>query len=120
MMAIKQPYNVNVAADVASRAALRHRASVMETVQMLVAERARLVEALRPFPWLKPNPSQANFVLFNVEGRSAGELAAALRRRGVLVRHYNRPDLRDCIRISAGRPHDTDRLVQVLAEVAHA
>jgi len=120
MMAIKQPYNVNVAADVAARAALRHRGAVMETVRMLIAERSRLVEALRPFPWLKPNPSQANFVLFNVEGRSAGELAAALRTRGVLVRHYNRPDLRDCIRISAGRPRDTDRLVQVLSEVAHA
>lgn len=120
MMAIKQPYNVNVAADVAARAALRHRGAVMETVQLLIAERSRLVESLRQFPWLRPNPSQANFVLFNVEGRSAGELALALRRRGVLVRHYNRPDLRDCIRISAGRPQDTDRLVQVLSEVAHA
>jgi histidinol-phosphate aminotransferase len=118
MMAIKQPYNVNVAADVAARAALAHRGEILETVAMLVAERQRMVAELARFDWLKPYRSDANFVLFRVVGRSAFELAMALRRKGVLVRYYDRPDLHQCVRISAGRPHDTDRLVAALQEVA--
>jgi histidinol-phosphate aminotransferase len=38
----------------------------------------------------------------------------------VLVRYYDRPDLRDCIRISAGRPSDTDRLIKALEEIPAA
>ena len=64
--------------------------------------------------WLQPLPSQANFVLFKVDGRDAGEVVAALRSKGVLVRHYSRPDLAGYIRISAGRPGDTDRLMEAL------
>jgi histidinol-phosphate aminotransferase len=120
MMAIKQPYNVNVAGDVAARAALQSRAEIFETVRMLVEERDRMVGQLARFSWLKPYPSDANFVLFYVEGRRAGDVAAALRTRGVLVRHYDRPDLQQCIRISAGRPEDTDRLVSALLEVEQA
>lgn len=120
MMAIKQPYNVNVAADVAARAALAHRGEVMESVRMLVAERDSIVERLAAFPYLHPYPSSSNFVLFRVEGRDAGSLAQALRRDGVLVRHYNTAALRGCIRISAGRPQDTDRLVDALARLENA
>jgi histidinol-phosphate aminotransferase len=67
--------------------------------------------------WLKPLPSQANFVLFEVEGRSAADVASALRSKGVLVRYYQRPDLANYIRISAGRPEDTDRLIAALREI---
>jgi len=121
MMAIKQPYNVNVAADVAARTAIEHRATIMETVRCLVAERDRMVEALLEFPWLSPRPSDANFVLFAVgEGRNAAAVAKALRERGVLVRYYDAPELQGYIRISAGRPEDTDRLVGALREVNSA
>lgn len=114
MMAIKQPYNVNIAAEVAAIAALRHRAEIFETVRMLTAERDRMIGSLARFGWLRPFPSEANFVLFDVVGRSAAAVAEGLRRQGVLVRYYNRPLLENCIRISAGRPEDTDRLVQTL------
>jgi histidinol-phosphate aminotransferase len=121
MMAIKQPYNVNVAADVAARAAIEHRATIMETVRCLVAERDRMVAALGEFGWLRPHPSDANFVLFALgEGRAAGVVARALRERGVLVRYYDVPELQGYIRISAGRPEDTDRLVEALREVDQA
>jgi histidinol-phosphate aminotransferase len=120
MMAIKQPYNVNVAADVAARAAIEHRGTIMATVRCLVTERDRMVEQLRQFDWLTPHPSEANFVLFAVHGRPAGDVARALRQRGVLVRYYDRPELSGYIRISAGRPEDTERLVKALREVGAA
>jgi histidinol-phosphate aminotransferase len=57
-------------------------------------------------------------VLFRVgDGRSAKGVAASLRRRGVLVRYYDRPDLANYIRISTGRPEDTERLLEALNAV---
>jgi len=121
LTAIKQPYNVNVAAEAAALAALEHRGVIFETVRAIVAERDRMVQRVRTgCPWLVPQPSDANFVLFAVEGRDAGDVAASLRRQGVLVRHYQRPDLRNFIRISAGRPEDTDRLLEALRSLEAA
>ncbi|MCC6386090.1 MAG: histidinol-phosphate transaminase [Dehalococcoidia bacterium] len=114
MMAIKQPYNVNVAADVAARVAIEHRGQIAEMVSAMVAERDRMARLVAETGWLRPLPSEANFVLFEVHGRSALEVRDGLRRQGVLVRYYDRPDLRNYIRISAGRPEDTDRLLAAL------
>ena len=118
MLAIKQPYNVNAAGDAAARAALAHRDELLATVRAIVAERDRLSREVGALDWLAPHPSDANFVLFDVKAGDSGEVAAALRRRGVLVRRYDRPDLANKLRISAGRPRDTDRLLEALKEVA--
>ena len=114
LMAIKQPYNVSVPAEAGALAALNHRAEIFETVRCIVEERERMTALVSAMGWLKPLPSTANFVLFEVAGRPAGEVAASLRSRGVLVRFYDSPLLRNYIRISAGRPEDTDRLVAAL------
>ena len=117
MMSLKQPYNVNVAADAGARAAIAHFAEIKETIASIVAERDRMVRLCSELGWLEASPSQANFVLFRVEGRRAKDVAAGLRKNGVLVRYYDRPDLANYIRISAGRPEDTDRLVAALREL---
>jgi histidinol-phosphate aminotransferase len=114
MMAIKQPYNVNVAADAGARAAIANFGEIRETIACIVAERERMSGLCAELGWLRPLPSQANFVLFEVEGRSARDVAAALRSKGVLTRYYDRPELANYIRISAGRPEDTDRLMDAL------
>jgi histidinol-phosphate aminotransferase len=110
----KQPYNVNVAATVAGLTSLAHRAEIAVTVDALIREVARLERALAACAFLRPYPSRANFVLCRVEGRDARELKAALAERGVLVRYYAKPGLENCIRVSAGRPADTDALLAAL------
>jgi histidinol-phosphate aminotransferase len=110
----KQPYNVNVAATVAGLAALTCRPEVQATVDSLVFERDRLLRELAKFPFLQPHPSHANFVLCRVIGRDAAALKTALARQGVLVRYYARPGLENTIRVSAGRPSDTDALLGAL------
>ena len=114
MMALKQPYNVNVAAEAGAIAAIEHYAEIRETIASITAERDRMAGLCAQLGWLKPLPSQANFVLMAVEGHTAKDVAAALRSKGVLVRYYDRPDLANYIRISAGRPEDTDRLIEAL------
>jgi len=116
MWKIKQPYNVNVAASLAALASLQDREWLREKVALIVQERERMVMELGRFDWLRPYPSQANFVLFRVLGRDARQLKLDLEQQGVLVRYFNKPGLDNCIRISAGRPSDTDRLAAALRE----
>lgn len=117
LLKAKQPYNVGVAATVAGLASLAHRAEIQATVDALIVERERLLKELAQFSFLCPYPSQANFVLCRVVGRDAKALKEALASRGILVRHYAKPGLGNCIRVSAGRPEQTDALLAALAEV---
>jgi len=113
----KQPYNINVAATVAGLASLAHRVEIQVTVDALIIERGRLFRELANFPFLRPYPSQANFVLCRVVDRDAKGLKEALAARGILLRHYTKPGLENCIRVSAGRPEQTDALLTALAGV---
>lgn len=110
----KQPYNVNVAATVAGLASLRHVDQIRDAVERLRAERMRLYGALQQIPFLRPHPSEANFILCDVVDREGKTLKLALEQQGILVRHYNKPGLQNCIRISVGRPDQTDRLLAAL------
>ncbi len=115
VMKVKMPYNLNAAAQAAALASLEDLPVLLERVRAIAGERERMLAALRSIGWLRPFPSQANFILCQVVGRDAAEVWAGLRRQGVLVRRYSHPLLRDCIRISVGRPQDTDSLLEALA-----
>ncbi|MCB9420674.1 MAG: histidinol-phosphate transaminase [Ardenticatenaceae bacterium] len=117
MWKIKQPYNINVAASLAALAALQDRDWLADKVALIVQERERMAAELAQFDWLQPYPSHSNFVLFRVLGRDARQLKLDLEQRGVLVRYFNKPGLDNCIRISAGKPEETDRLVAAMKEI---
>ncbi len=111
----KQPYNVNVAASMAAQVSLEHTNELIEVVERLKNERARLFSALQNISHLKPYPTQSNFILCQVTGRDAAELKARLAQEyGIFIRYFSKPGLKDCIRISVGRPQDTDKLISAL------
>src|ERR1700722_2249626 len=56
-------------------------------------------------------PSSANFVFARHPARDGSELAAALRERGVLVRHFNKPRTAPYLRITVGTEDDVRRLI---------
>jgi histidinol-phosphate aminotransferase len=115
---IKQPYTPNVAGSVAAIAALSDTRYLSDIVKRIVAERARLGEWLSSFNWLQVYPSEANFLLCRIENHDARQLKLELEQRGILVRYFDKAGLRDCIRISVGRPEDTDRLIQAIQSIA--
>jgi histidinol-phosphate aminotransferase len=111
----KQPYNVNVAASVAAQISLDHGDELKAVVERLKNERARLFSSLQGISYLKPYPTQSNFILCKVIQRDAAELKSRLaHEHGIFIRYFNKPGLRDHIRISVGREQDTDRLMQAL------
>jgi histidinol-phosphate aminotransferase len=111
----KQPYNVNVAASLAAQVSLEHAGELEKVVGRLAAERSRLSAALREIPYLQTYPTQSNFILCKVIGRGAAELKTRLaQEHGIFIRYFDKPGLRDHIRISVGRPQDTDVLIRAL------
>lgn len=113
----KQPYNVNVAAAVAGLASLRHVEQIYAVVKKIKAERERLFAALCSIRYLRPYPSQSNFILCDVIGREGKTLKLELEVQGILVRHYKKRGLENCIRISVGRPEQSDRLMVALRDL---
>ena len=111
---IKQPYNVNVAATLAAMASLEDIATLQSNLEKLIAERDRLSEALSEISFLRPYPSHSNFILCRVIDRDARALKLALEQQGILVRYFDKPGLRDCIRISVGKPEHTEALIEAL------
>jgi len=65
-------------------------------------------------------PSQANFLFVRHPRRDAGELAAGLRARAVLVRHLRGPRIDAFLRISVGTRDQCARLVDALREILAA
>jgi len=111
----KQPYNVNVAANVAAQVSLEHVDELAKVVELLINERKRLFESLQKISYLKPYATRSNFILCKVVGRDAAELKTQLaQNHGVFIRYFNKPGLRDHVRISVGRPQDTDALLKAL------
>lgn len=114
---IKPPYNVNVAGQVAALASLEDLDYLRDKVSAIVGERERLMGELARFGFLRPWPSEANFILCHVLRGDAKALKSALAQRGIFVRYYDTPLLRDAIRMTVGRPEDTDALLSALREV---
>ncbi|GAI95524.1 unnamed protein product, partial [marine sediment metagenome] len=114
LLRIKIPYNVNVAALVAVQESLKDMNYLMGRVEAIIAERGRLFGELEKLRWLKPFPSQANFILCLVLNGEARELRQTLQDKGILARYFDEPVLRDFIRFSVGKPEHTDALIKVL------
>jgi len=117
IMAAIMPYSVNVAAQVAVKESLKDLDYLSANIEKITRERDRLFGKLNGFSWLKPYPSQANFIWCLVSTVEAAKLNGQLEARGILVRHFNTPQLKDFIRISVGKPQDSDILERTLREI---
>ena len=117
LLKIKLPFTVNAAAVVAVRETLADIDYVLDKVKAIVAERERLFGKLSKLEWLKPFPSQANFIFCNVLKGKASEIQQELENRGILVRYFDQPLLRNAIRISVGKPEENDALIKALQEI---
>ncbi len=118
LMKIKQPYNVNIAAQIAALQSLKDINYLKETIQKIIAERERLFHLLKEkVKGLSPYPSRGNFILCRVDGDKAKNIYQQLRQRGIFIRYFETPELKDCLRITVGKPEDTDALIAALKEI---
>ena len=113
---IKQPYNVSVAAEEALLASLKNKDLLMEKVKLLIAQRKKMEMAIDEMNGVRYIPSLGNFLLCEFS-RGGEDVYKKLGSHGVFVRQFSDPRLTNHLRISAGTPDETDRLIEVLRTV---
>ena len=117
---IKYPYNISLLVQEKAMELLDGEQEMRRQVEVILAERARLAQALAQAPFgFTVYPSEANFLLVRVG--DADGLYAALVRRGIIVRNRNRVQkCQGCLRITIGLPAENDLLLEAIRKEVEA
>jgi histidinol-phosphate aminotransferase len=109
------PYNLNFVSQTAALLALAEPDALRGTVATLVAAREALFRELGRIPGVKPYPSQANFILFELEQADPKVVFESVWKRGVLVRDVtSHPRLGRCLRVSVGSAEENTAFLTAL------
>ncbi len=83
----------------------------------VIVTKKKLVEDLRGLGF-EVLPSAANFVFARVPGRDGGEIAAKLRERSIIVRHFRKPlRIAEFMRITVGTDEQCAGLIEALRDI---
>ncbi|MDR1423893.1 MAG: histidinol-phosphate transaminase [Azoarcus sp.] len=94
-------------------ASVEDEAWFQQSRRKVIASRAVLTERLRALGF-EVLPSAANFVFARHPAHDAAQLAAALRARAIIVRHFKVPRIEQYLRITIGTDEQCATLVQAL------
>lgn len=98
-------------------AAIEDKAYFEETCRKVMATREALIADLQSLGFVVL-PSAANFIFARHDSRSGAELAASLRERSIIVRHFSKPArISDFLRITIGTDMQSQALVDALKEI---
>ena len=97
-------------------AAMEDREHFDQTRQAVMKSREALVRDLAALGF-EVLPSAANFIFARHPRRDAGELAAALRSRSIIVRHFRLPRIEQFLRITVGTDAQCRALTDALREI---
>jgi histidinol-phosphate aminotransferase len=85
------------------------RRRVMDTREQTVAELKKLGFSILP--------STANFILIRHDALDAAALFSRLRAKGILVRHFDKPRIREYLRVTIGTPADMRTFVSASEQI---
>jgi histidinol-phosphate/aromatic aminotransferase/cobyric acid decarboxylase-like protein len=109
------PYNLNFFSQAAALCALEDWEHLRGNVERLVAARDELLHRLYRIPGVRPYPSRANFILFEMAEHDPRQVFEELHARGVLVRDVTSyPRLARCLRVSVGSDEENERFLSAL------
>ncbi len=109
------PYSVSLFAQQAALAALEARDLLASRVESLIELREALLYRLYRVPGVRPYPSRANFVLFEVLEADPRAVFESVYRRGVLIRDVTSyPRLSRCLRVSVGSEDENQAFLGAL------
>lgn len=113
------PYNLDRMTQAAGIAALRDGEYFEKTVGAVIKTREETAENLGKLG-ARVLPSRANFLFVSLPGIPGAQVLAALRARGILVRHFSAPRISDFVRITVGTPEQMDKLCAALADIINS
>ena len=108
-------YPVDRVCQAVCAAAIGDKAYYDRVNALVISERERLSRELASLGFTVL-PSKANFVFAKHAALSGREVYEALRARGVLVRHFQKPRISEYCRITVGSREENDALLRALGE----
>jgi histidinol-phosphate aminotransferase len=112
---VRQPFNVNILAQVGACAALEDVAFLEKTREVVAEGKAWFQERLAAMG-LTAHPSEANFFLVDVR-REGRKVFDAMLRKGVIVRSMHGYGFPRCIRITVGLREENEKCLAALDAV---
>ena len=116
---VRLPYNINILTQASAEFALLHADVLKNQTEQIKKDRTLLEQALRQIAGLTVYPSRANFILFRVPEGMAEQIFEGLKARGVLVKNLDKAagSLRDCLRVTVGKPEENSAFITALKQV---
>lgn len=110
------PYNINSATMAAGIGALKDTAYFQKNCAAIVKTREWTTGQLRSLGF-RVTDSKANFVFAAAPDHPGQALYLDLKARGILVRHFETPRLKDFNRITIGSPEQMEALIAAIKEL---
>ncbi len=110
------PYNVNSMTLAAGLATLDNEAKVRKNCETIIKNREYTANTLKNLGFYLTD-SKANFIFAKSDKIGGEELYLRLKERGVLVRHFKLPRIKDFVRITIGTKKQMDILIKTVEEI---
>ncbi len=116
---IRLPYNINILTQVSAEFAIKHYSVFENQTKMICAERERLYAELSAISGLIAYPTNANFVLFKLDGFDANSVFVALKHAGVLIKNMGAAGgvLENCLRVTIGKVEENNAFMVELNRI---
>lgn len=114
----RDSYNVDLVAQQLALCAFQDKACLRENAEKVRNERTRLTNMARQLGYRVPD-AETNFILIeHPSHKSVEDLVMCLREHKILVRYFNTPTLRHCLRVTIGTADQNDIFLSALAKVS--
>ncbi|NLL78320.1 MAG: histidinol-phosphate transaminase [Clostridiales bacterium] len=108
-------YTMNLPSILCGVEAVRNDAYFKETLRKVIATRERVKKELKELGFTFPD-SYTNFIFATHKSRSAKDIYEALKVRDIYVRHFNKPEIDNYLRISIGTDEEMDTVLAFLRD----
>ncbi|MFH1867347.1 MAG: histidinol-phosphate transaminase [Candidatus Omnitrophota bacterium] len=116
MERVRQPFNVNLLAQVAAEAALSDTAHLLKTKRLIKKERMSIIRELL-FLGADVIASPANFILFSFKGADGTEIFKKLLKYGIIIRDMKAYGLNKWVRVNVGTIPENRRFIKTLKRI---
>ena len=110
------PYNINRLTQIAGAKAIEENDYYMQNCKRIIATRDYTVLELQKLGF-EVLPSKANFIFAKSDKVSGLELYEKLKEKGVLIRHFEKPRIKDYNRITIGSNEEMKAFISAVKEI---
>lgn len=114
-------WNINSIAEFYMQIEEKYRKDYSASLEKLRIERGRLFDALNAIPYLRPIPSQANYIMAELtDGTTARELTKKLLAEHLLIKDLSKKTGGEYIRIAVRDAKDNQKLINALTGIGES